>query len=108
MSQNSTPRILHSSKDYVERYANTANLTATTSDFRMDFAFLREPENPGEAPTIDVHTTIFMSPQQSKMFIMLFTQHLRNYEIQYGEIKVMPGAPLIQPAASLPPNPKLS
>ncbi len=90
-------------QDYIERYANFAQVQSSVSDFKLIFGIMDAPQvdengHPLVPPSADTHTAIFMSPQQIKMLVPILASHLKEYEKQLGTIVVQIPKVTIPPA----------
>src|SRR6185295_10570158 len=68
-------------------YSNLVFIAHSASEVILDFARAL----PG-LPKAKVYARVILTPQHAKSLLMALDQNLKNYEAQYGAIKV-PGSP---------------
>ena len=64
-------------------YSNLAIITHSPAEFIVDFTRVL----PG-VPKAKVHARVIMTPQHAKSLLSALEQNLKNYETQFGAIKI--------------------
>lgn len=72
--------------NYVEIYSNHADLRSSFSDIQFFFGKLIEATP--EKLEVEHLIGVTMSPQQTKEFLRVLTEHFAKYEKQYGPLPV--------------------
>ena len=75
---------------YLETYANNCNMRASNWDFFFEFgkvANINEQEI-----EINSEVAVYMSPQQAKVFLKVFTDNVAQFEKTFGTIVFEPKA----------------
>jgi hypothetical protein len=77
------------SPDHVLRYANSVNIGFSLWDARLEFGILSQGPTPDQL-TVEKHTTIYLSPQQTKALLNVLQANMATYERNFGPIKLEP------------------
>jgi hypothetical protein len=70
-------------------YANNTAFATSAFDFSMTFGEIAGVE--GDHLLVDQHVRIIMAPLHMKIVLMLMLQQLKQFEQQFGEIKIPAG-----------------
>jgi hypothetical protein len=77
------------SPDYRSIYVNNVKFGITAFEFSIIFAEIAE--TPEAQLYIDQKAKIIMSPVHAKLFADVLLANIKNFEAQFGEIKLPPG-----------------
>ncbi len=90
MDKNEKDKIVHLKKPNVEKevpdfYINQVNLVFSQFDVLFNFGLKTDPNaDPKEL------VRVRMSPEHVKVFALLLVKHIKKYEKDIGEIKILP------------------
>lgn len=70
-------------KDEGGNFANIVTVLHTENEFLLDFGMFLPGKN-----VIRIASRIIMTPKSAKQLLMALSQNLKNYEANFGEIKL--------------------
>ena len=85
-------------QDHPTFYANNVALKTSIFDMTMEFGVMAEVQ--GDVLAVRNVATVIVSPQHAKAIAALLTNHVEEYEKQFGALPT----PLSPPAETLPGN----
>src|ERR1043165_4441009 len=91
MEKGDRPKVIKiKSPNYVHIYSNNAEFGTSIWDIRVSFAeVIGNPEDEPNTLLVEQRAEVVMSPTHAKVFAQMMVNSIKQYEAQYGEIKII-------------------